>query len=351
MTIFDGEEDFSVVFVVCFGLLSFVSLLCFFRTVSILHAKNHYKHVYTVRFLFPSVCLIGFLLNLTLACRVAFKDGKLSALKHIVLMLQAFQVPILLMTIFEVCYLTHKRRSVNFCGMFFDEGRRVKILSTMFRSFMLRNLIRILALSLLLIGIVVNFHIGMKYDKDVEAGRAGWVALLHDNENIIKTKVHFSLSLLPTVVLTICSFYFTVVCWRYGTSASMVVHASWMNPWFAPFIGTVALTVGQFFRLDWYPLTSNVGFVLYIISILLLMKEVDKDMVAADDFANFLKQASISAESSPAVNNIKKGINHHTTNHGLLYTINSNSSGEKGTSPQIVSTESKTELVLGEISL
>ena len=72
----------------------------------------------------------------------------------------------------------------------------------------------------------------------------------------------------------------------------MVVHSSLLNPWFFPFFGTVALTVGQIFPEQTYPLTSNIGFLVFIITLLLLMAEVDKDMVAADAFVDFLAQVS-----------------------------------------------------------
>lgn len=302
MTIFDGVADFSIGFVVSFVVLSLISLLCFVKTVMIAYAKNHYQQVQTIRILFPAVCLVCCSVNAILACSPYILSGASPPVPsenitiQVVLFLQTTQVPMLLMVIFEVCYLIHKRRSVNFCGMFFDEGRRVKILSTMFRSWMLRNVIRLLSLTLLCTGIVVNFHWDIKED-DVNdlAGRAGWTALKYED---VVMKKHFALSLFPIGVLTICSFYFTFACWRYGTSSSMVVHSSWMNPWFSPFIGTIALTIGQFFSVTWYPLTSNIGFVSYIISIILLMKEVDKDMLAADDFTDFLKHAGESENIS-----------------------------------------------------
>lgn len=74
-----------------------------------------------------------------------------------IFVLQTFEVPILLIVVFEITYLVHKRRSVNFCGMLFDEGVRVK--NTRFMSFMLRNSIRTLATVLLVMGLVVNFNL------------------------------------------------------------------------------------------------------------------------------------------------------------------------------------------------
>ena len=93
-----------------------------------------------------------------------------------IFVLQPFIVPILLIVIFELTYLVHKRRSVNFCGMYFDEGVRVK--NTAIMGCMLRNSIRTLATVLLVMGLIVNFDLiyGDSPPDDL-AGRAGWWAL------------------------------------------------------------------------------------------------------------------------------------------------------------------------------
>lgn len=72
-------------------------------------------------------------------------------------LLRAFEVPILLIVVFEITYLVHKRRSVNFCGMYFDEGVRVK--NVAFMSCMLRNSIRTLATVLLVMNLLVNLDL------------------------------------------------------------------------------------------------------------------------------------------------------------------------------------------------
>lgn len=76
--------------------------------------------------------------------------------------------------IFEITYLVHKKRSVNFCGMYFDEGVRVN--NTAFMSCMLRNSIRSLATVLLVMGLVVNFDL-FSSETLVEGKLAGTVSL------------------------------------------------------------------------------------------------------------------------------------------------------------------------------
>lgn len=68
----------------------------------------------------------------------------------------------------------------------------------------------------------------------------------------------------------------------------MVLHSSICNPWFYSFFGTLAMAIGQLFAANLYTFMSNLGVLIFIITILLLMAEVDKDMVATNDVACFL---------------------------------------------------------------
>ena len=201
-----------------------------------------------------------------------------------VFVLQTFEVPILLIVVFEITYLVHKRRSVNFCGLYFDEGVRVN--NNVFMSFMLRNSIRTLALLLLIMGLIVNFNVLIT--EDPLAGRAGWWSLAAEDWD----NIHLLLSLIPTAVLTLVSFYLSIMLWRYGTESAMVVHSSMCNPWFYLFFGTLAMFVGQLFGEELYTVMSNAGILIFIITILLLMAEVDKDIVKSNDEACFLVQVA-----------------------------------------------------------
>jgi len=50
--------------------------------------------------------------------------------------------------------------------------------------------------------------------------------------------------------------------------------------------------VGQLFGTELYTVMSNAGMLVFIITILLLMAEVDKDIVKTDDIASFLVQVA-----------------------------------------------------------
>lgn len=214
---------------VAFGILSVIALLCFVQTAALAHAKNHYRHTNTVRYLLPFVCLVVSIENLGMALSrfllpksESDNDGDIGSdrtqvqfvIIQVLTALQTTEVPILLLTTFEVCYLIHKRRSVNFCGMFFDEGHRVILVSSVVRSFVLRNLFRMLALILLATGIIVNFSLGIDDDQVSElAGKAGWFAVIEVFPNA-RDEAYLVLSLIPEAVLTICSLYLSIVLWR-----------------------------------------------------------------------------------------------------------------------------------------
>lgn len=160
-----------------------------------------------------------------------------------------------------------------------------------FMSCMLRNSIRTLATVLLVMNLIVNFDlIQSGAPVDDLAGRAGWWAVFTEED--WDGRVHLLLSLIPTAVLIVVSFYLSIMLWRYGTESAMVVHSSICNPWFYPFIGTLAMAAGQLFGEELYTVMSNAGVLVFIITILLVMIEVDKDIIASNDVAGFLVQVA-----------------------------------------------------------
>lgn len=215
---------------------------------------------------------------------------------EVLFVLQAMQVPIYLVTIFELTYLIHKRRSVHFLGMYFDEGRlgkRVKgVFSTPCKSFLARNFIRILSTLLFVIGITVNFNVlpDLVTVGDL-AGKTGWWNLFKNKRNL-QEALDVVMSLFPTAILIFCSFVLCTTLWMYGTNTSMIVHSSFINPWFAPFFGTLVLTIGQFFTVGWFAISSNAGFLVYTVTLILLMKQIDRDIVSFAEFTDFLHQVA-----------------------------------------------------------
>ena len=57
-----------------------------------------------------------------------------------------------------------------------------------------------------------------------------------------------------------------------------------------------AMAVGQLFGQELYTVMSNAGMLVFIMTILLLMAEVDKDIVATNDIASFLVQVALKGD-------------------------------------------------------
>ncbi len=56
--------------------------------------------------------------------------------------------------------------------------------------------------------------------------------------------------------------------------------------------GTIALFIGQLFATKWYPFTSNFGFLVYLATVLVLMRAIDNDVVSTTDFTDFLREVA-----------------------------------------------------------
>jgi hypothetical protein len=275
-------------------ILAILALFCAVRAFRLGSARSQYRGIYAIRYLLPLSALVFALENATLASSGGFHGtgGGGRWFLHFVSACITLEVPMLLLATFEIMYLVHKRRSVNFCGMFFDEGQRVRrMITTPIKSFVLRNSIRVVAVVLTAVGLITNFELGVD-GQFPEDQLCGWVHLFRDKRPW-EERVHLLLTLLPVGVLIVCNAYFSFHLWRYGTESSMVVHASILNPWFSLSFGTGILAAANVFGgPPVFQCTSNVGLVVFLISILLVMVEVNKDIVAADEFGDFLAQAS-----------------------------------------------------------
>lgn len=188
----------------------------------------------------------------------------------------AFIIPLFLVLFFEVAYTVHKRRSVNFCGITFDEGHRR---SFTVASFFVRHSTHFIAVLLIVVNLIVNFNVPK--NESGRAGRAGYHELDESEDHLI-------FGIIPSVVLSLYVIYFTVVLWRYGTTQSLQVHTSYLNPWAATFIGALAQVAGQLFPTSVYPLTSNAGEIVLISCFNVLLPHIHRDLAALETFESYL---------------------------------------------------------------
>lgn len=224
MTFIDGEtQPPTIIQIILYSTVAASFAVCglwvFYRS----HTRRHYARVYVVRFLFPIACLFCCTENIYLSVSGYFIRYALDPLNQeshpmlqALFVLQAMQVPIFLVTIFELTYLIHKRRSVHFLGMYFDEGRlgrRVKgVFSTPCKSFLARNFIRMLSTLLFVTGVIVNFDVLRRLNTVSDlTGKTGWWQLF-DKEAPLQPDV--VMSLVPIIILVVCSFVLSTTLWR-----------------------------------------------------------------------------------------------------------------------------------------
>jgi hypothetical protein len=143
---------------------------------------------------------------------------------------------------------------------------------------------RIIAVLLLILGLLVNFD--CIPPSSAYAGRVGWSFVIE--QTFTEEQISVVLSLVPMATVSMACLYFSLALWKYGTTASMVVHSSPLNPWFSPLFGTLALFGSQWFGLRLFSILSNMGIFIYTESILYLLLEVNKDLQAASELNDFL---------------------------------------------------------------
>ena len=120
----------------------------------------------------------------------------------------------------------------------------------------------------------------------VIAGRTGWRTIIQEPWS--GATAHIFLSLLPMALVTMACLYFAVLLWRYGSFYSMVIYPSIINPWIYPIFGTIFMGAGQVFGPDLFPILSNSGILIYLLTVQRVLVEVRTDMDQAGDLGKFL---------------------------------------------------------------
>ena len=274
----DSEEQ-TVGFTIGYALLAVAFSVSMVQAVYNCRRPIYNKH--TVRILFPwaSFCLM--LENATLAA----DNNVLSTStiwNKVIYALEATVAPTLLLSIFDVTYIIHKTRHVRFMGIIHD-GQYT--FSTRFLNAprIIIWSIRLLAVLLCVLGLLVNFNVGFSSPSPL-AGRVGWYHVV----TTTPVNLQIVLSLLPMGIVCLLCLYFSLVLWRYGTTSSFLVHSSPLNPWFSPFFGTLAMTVGQWFGSNLYLILSNVGIFIFVSSLSFVVVQVNKDLESAVQLNTFL---------------------------------------------------------------
>jgi len=156
---------------------------------------------------------------------------------------QAFIIPLWLVTLFEITYTVHKRRSANFLlGLFtFDQGhRRTHTLLSQF----LRYSLWVVGVFLLLLQLTVNSSYTAQPLAVPRTARFSYKGLAINN---LDPSQPFSwqdaVDFIPWVTFLVWSLICGASLWRYGSLVSTDINATMANPWGYTFVAACALVL------------------------------------------------------------------------------------------------------------
>lgn len=222
-------------------------------------------------------------------------------------MLNATVAPGIFVSTFVITFLAYRNRSIPFCMVHRALGRNDANLTgntddlegvgdggrgldeshqPLVRPATMVAMIRLFCTFCFLLTLVVNFNV--VWSEPDMAGRTGWATLLGQPWDPSGASMHIFLSLLPMAMVGIGCFYFAMLLWRYGSSFSMKIYPSVLNPWASVTFGTICLLGGQCFGPDLFPVLSRTGIWLYELCFLRIMYEVRYDIRQAGDLGQFL---------------------------------------------------------------
>lgn len=194
--------------------------------------------------------------------------------------------PMILLVCYEIAYLVHKQKSVNFCGISFESGHRRhghtgggdsdarrKFLSTF-----LRFSVWMIGVGLLVLNLLASYKWSSESEPEIRS--------IYDLEG--DSTVHAIFSILPALVLVALSLYIGLQLWNYGTFYSYMVHATCFNPWIWMLVGSVSLLAGYLLPSPIYALSSNAGELVMMASIVRMFREVHHDMQQDQQMRTFI---------------------------------------------------------------
>ena len=214
----------------------------------------------------------------------------------------AFVIPLFLVILFELNYTVHKKRSSNFFLIKFDQGRRR---STSLVSFILRNSIWGLALSVLLAQIVLNSPYiadplstsGSPPTRFLHKGFSSFlneVSLARTENRSFELGWESGADVIPWFIFLTFSLYTGLSMWRYGTTISTDVRTSSLNPWAAIMVAASGLTISWFLSpIEWtVPYATNAIEVLLAACIVVSIKLVDMNLRTLEAWERGLNAAN-----------------------------------------------------------
>ncbi|RHY21036.1 hypothetical protein DYB36_011267 [Aphanomyces astaci] len=188
-------------------------------------------------------------------------------------------IPAMLLICFEVAYLVHKNRSVNFCGISFDSGHRTHRDDC--KSTFLRFAMWLVGLGLLTLKLLVYY----RYYDDIV-----FTSGIYEVNG--SATVGTVLTIIPAFSLVVLAIYIGMRLWNYGSNYAYTVHSTCFNPWIWMMVGSFLLAAGYLMPDPLFARTSNGGEICMLAAIIRMFREVHKDLQEGTEIANTLLDGS-----------------------------------------------------------
>jgi hypothetical protein len=201
-------------------------------------------------------------------------------------------MPLLLLVAFEQSYVIHKRKTAKFCCIGFDRGHRLKNTDGLkCVSRLLRYSMWFISAGLLVFNCVMNARV-------IESTRGGSNAyLLKQRRFTTKGMLQSSSTaaggggmnpqagdLVEYVIVVTFTFYFGLSLWNYGKNFSMKMTAMPCNRWMAMLFGSLQLLILSLLPDTFTVFTADLSVVLYMLTMILLQREVLLDLTKLMDY-------------------------------------------------------------------
>jgi hypothetical protein len=288
---FVDERSVGTSFVAGFSMLTVGFITTALISIKLTRQCQEFYEWNAIRLIFPWVSLVLAVQCATLAYDAGEDRTVNGAWATLVYMIQTTIAPSLFLITYVLTYLAHRTRSIPFCVVYRSQSHfgqhdptDEELTQRLVRPATATVLIRLFSLGILVLSLIVDFDI--LWEQDDLAGRTGWSTVITNPWS--DQSLHIVLGLLPMTLVGLFCLYFSLLLWRYGTWFSMIINASSLNPWLYPLLGIILLMGGQCVGPKLFPILSNAGILLYVMSISRLLLEVQRDMHVSSELGNYL---------------------------------------------------------------
>ncbi|GBG27811.1 Hypothetical Protein FCC1311_040342 [Hondaea fermentalgiana] len=224
------------------------------------------------------------------------------------LVFDAFTIPLYILQLFELTFMVHRNRSVNFCCVQLEEvGSRRASQRLLCVRLLARGLI--LALAVLALASQSLKVSGLNADLVVAenvtlCSRGVFATYLYpelDNEYFsrgnAKQTLEVVVDLLQPLVLLLSAAYLGLLLWRYGTFYAFRPSSLYLNPWVALSVFSLAFLIAMFFYTSFSAFT--LALLILQIACFLITKLVIDELHAFHDLNDYLEKSQRRMEPTP----------------------------------------------------